>query len=165
MRTETAILAGCLAMSLTYIYTKQANAVPTLSVGYGQNPFVSIGGTAYHSETKTLFTAPNDQDIIVTDIVLSSYSGMTCKRNHKSELILASGAVLGQFEAHSAISRGSYSSSAGLAISHQLSSGLRIPAGDSLTFVVTETGSDGGSCGSSTSYGVRYMFSGHYAQL
>ena len=156
----------CLGMSLMYIYTHQkAVALPTSSDGYGQNPLVSIGGTAYSGETKLLFTAPSDQDIIVTDLVLSSYSPMTCKRNHKSEIILSSGGILGQFETHSSISRGSYSSSGGLSIQHAFSSGLRIPAGDSLTIVVTETGVDGGGCGGSSSYGVRYMFSGYHAQM
>ena len=166
-RSITTGMALCLGASLMYIYTNQeADAgLPTAVVGYGQNPLVSIGGTAYHNETKTLFTAPADQDIVVTDLVLTSYSHMNCKRNHKSELILGSGAVLGQFETHSAISRGSYSSSVGLSVQHAFSSGVRIPAGDTLTFVVTETGTDGSSCGSSTSYGVRYMFSGYYAQM
>lgn len=159
-------MAMCLGMSLMYIYTNQkADALPAAAIGYGQNPLVSIGGTAYDAETKTIFTAPSDQDIVVTDLVLSSYSSMTCKRNHKSELILSSGAVLGQFETHSSISRGSYSSSTGMSIQHSFSSGVRIPAGESLTFVVTQTGADGSSCGTSTSYGVRYMFSGYYAQM
>ena len=160
------VIALCLGMSLMYIYTNQkAVALPTSSVGYGQNPVVAIGGTAYSGETKTLFTAPSDQDIIVTDLVLSSYSPMSCKRNHKSELILTSGAILGQFETHSSISRGSYSSSVGMSIQHAFSSGIRIPAGDSLTIFVTETGYDGASCGGSSSYGVRYMVSGYNAQM
>ena len=36
---------------------------------FGQNPLVSIGGSAYHGETKVLFTAPADQDIIVKDVI------------------------------------------------------------------------------------------------
>ena len=120
MQTGSTTLALCLGACLMYVYTnQQADAgLPSAVIGYGQNPVVSIGGTAYHGETKVLFTAPTDQDVVVTDMVLTSYSSMSCKRNHKSELILASGAVLGQFETHSAISRGSYSSSVGLSIQH-----------------------------------------------
>ena len=75
-------MALCLGGSLMFIYLDQkADAgLPTAVVGYGQNPLLSIGGTAYHGETKVLFTAPSNQDIVVTDMVLTSYSPMDCKR-------------------------------------------------------------------------------------
>ena len=144
---------------------QQVQALPGTSIGYGQNPLVSIGGSAYDGETKVLLTAPADQDIIVKDLILTSFSNMNCKRAHKSELILGSGPVLGQFET----SNGSYNNSDnamsnGLSIQHAFAGGLRIPAGDTLTFVVTQTGLDG-YCPVSTNYGVRYMVSGYHAQM
>ena len=69
----------------------------TPNVSYGQNPSVSIGGTAYGGESKVLLTAPSDQDILIQDLILTSYSNVKCRRNHKSELSLSSGSVLGQF--------------------------------------------------------------------
>ena len=162
--TSLAFLLGATAI-LFYSQQKADAALPGSAISYGQNPVTSIGGTAYDGETKVLFTAPADQDIIVTDLILTSYSDMDCKRNHKSEIILGSGAVLGQFETHSSISRGSYSSSAGLAVQHAFSSGVRIPANDTLTFVVTQTGADGSCSGTGANYGVRYMLSGYYAQM
>ena len=144
---------------------QQVQALPSASIGFGQNPLVSIGGSAYDAETKVLFTAPADQDIIVKDLILTSFSNINCKRGHKSELILGSGAVLGQFET----SNGSYNNSDnamsnGLSIQHAFAGGLRVPAGDTLTFVVTQTDVDG-YCPNSTAYGVRYMVSGYYAQM
>ena len=144
---------------------QQVQALPSASIGFGQNPLVSIGGTAYHGETKVLFTAPADQDIIVKDVILTSFSNMTCKRSHKGELILGSGSVLGQFETVTASYNGTHGSSNGLSIQHSFSGGIRIPAGDTLTFMVTESGTYGSSCSSNGSYGVRYMVSGYHAQM
>ena len=144
---------------------QHVQALPGTSIGYGQNPLVSIGGSAYDAETKILFSAPGDQDIIIKDLILTSFGNMTCKRAHKSELILGSGAVLGQFET----SNGSYNNSDnamsnGLSVQHAFAGGLRVPAGDTLTFVVTQSAGEG-DCPKSTSYGVRYIVSGYYAQM
>ena len=144
---------------------QHVQALPGTSIGYGQNPLVSIGGSAYDGETKILFNAPSNQDIIIKDLILTSFSNINCKRAHKSELILGSGAVLGQFET----SNGSYNNSDntmsnGLSIQHAFGGGLRVPAGDTLTFVVTQSGGEG-YCPNNTSYGVRYMVSGYYAQM
>ena len=144
---------------------QQVQALPSSSIGYGQNPLVSIGGSAYHGETKLLLTAPVDQDLIVTDVILTSFSNMTCKRSHKSEFILGSGSILGQFETVTANYNGTHGSSNGLSIQHSFSGGIRIPAGDTLTFTVTESGTYGTSCSSNGTYGVRYMVSGYHAQM
>lgn len=144
---------------------QQVQALPGTSIGYGQNPLVSIGGSAYNTETKVLFTAPADQDIIVKDLILTSFSNINCKRAHKSELILGSGAVLGQFETSNAsYSNSDNTMSNGLSVQHAFGGGLRVPAGDTLTFVVTETDGDG-YCPNTNNYGVRYMVSGYYAQM
>ena len=136
------------------------------SVSFSANPIVATGGTTFDAESKPLFTAPADQDLIVTDLVLTSTSHMQCKKGHLSELTLGSGAVLGQFETSSSTARRyyEYDSSAGVSIQHNFGSGLRIPAGDSLTMNVTETSSHGDSCSPTTSYGVRYSVSGYFAQ-
>ena len=88
------LIVGLILGAATGFGIQQVQALPGTSIGYGQNPLVSIGGSAYHGETKVLFTAPADQDIIVKDVILTSFSNMTCKRSHKGELILGSGSVL-----------------------------------------------------------------------
>jgi hypothetical protein len=77
----------------------------------------------------------------------------------------SSGAVMGDFETNSAyaIKYYDYDSSVGQMVSHRFSSGLSVPAGESVTLTVTQTGSYG-SCSSSSSYGVRYTVSGYLAQ-
>lgn len=159
------ILGGMVLGLAIGVGMQQVDALPGTSIGYGQNPLVSIGGSAYDGETKVLFTAPIDQDIIVKDIILTSFTNMTCKRSHKSEFILGSGAVLGQFETVTANYNGTHGSSSGLSIQHSFASGIRVPAGDTLTFVVTEFGNYGNSCGSNGNYGVRYSVSGYHAQM
>lgn len=136
----------------------------TPNVSYGQNPSVSIGGTAYGGESKVLLTAPSNQDILIQDLILTSYSNVKCRRNHKSELTLSSGPILGQFETSSSVYNGTHGNSTGLSIQHSFSGGLHIPAGESISIIVTDTGWYGDNCGSSTSYGVRYMLSGIYTQ-
>lgn len=158
------ILVGITMGLLLGAGIQHVQALPGTSIGYGQNPLVSIGGSAYHTETKVLFTAPVDQDIIVKDLILTSFSNMPCMRAHKSELILGSGAVLGQFETSSNAYAGTHGMGSGQSIQHSFAGGIRVPAGDTLTFVVTES-SNYGSCSSSGSYGVRYMVSGYYAQM
>ena len=165
MKSSITIGMGIVAGLAIGIGIQQVQALPSASIGYGQNPLVSIGGSAYDSETKILFNAPSNQDIIIKDLILTSFSNINCKRAHKSELILGSGTVLGQFET----SNGSYNNSDntmsnGLSVQHAFAGGLRVPAGDTLTFVVTQSGGEG-YCPSTTSYGVRYMVSGYYAQM
>ena len=139
-----------------------SNLLANPVTSFGQNPLVSIGGTAYDGEQKNLLTAPSTHDLVITDLVLTSTSNMTCKRAHKTDLMLTSGAVLGQFETVSAHYNGTHGASTGLSIQHSFSGGLRVPAGDTLALVIVQSDSYGGSCGSSVSYGVRYMVSGHY---
>ena len=137
-------------------------AHPELS--YGQNPYVSIGGTAYDSETKTLLTPPSGQDLIITDIVLTSYSNLPCKRGHKTELATSSNSILGQFETSSGSSNGSNGSSPATVVSHSFAGGMRIPNGESLVLSVVQSDANGSNCSGATSYGVRYMISGKYVQ-
>ena len=140
-------------------------------ISYQQNPVVSIGGTAYSSEpAKSLLVAPTDQALVITDVVLTSTSDISCRRTHKSELSTSSGAVMGQYETTSdAVGNPPYMSSAtaatGRSIQHAYQSGLRLNAGETLSIGVIETGSYSlGSCSASGGHGVRYSISGYYAQ-
>ena len=160
------ILALGLGSTCTLLVYQSADATSFQSVGYGQNPLVAIGGTAYDGETKNLLTAPSNHDLVVTDIALTSTGNAMCIRSHKSDLMTSSGIVLGQFETTtSAIAYGLGGSTSGTSIQLSLRSGLRIPAGEQLQLVVVQSAAAGNSyCGGSTSYGVRYMISGHYTQ-
>ena len=167
VQTCVTIALGMAVMVIINQPNAHAN-LPIMSMGYGQNPISSIGGTAYDGEDKLLMTAPNNYDLIITDVVLTSTTNVNCMRTHKSEFHLGSGPVLGQFETSSTgivVDTGTWgTSNDGGKIQHSFTSGLRIPAGDSLYFGVTQTSSYtyNGSCAASTSHGMRYMVSGYY---
>ena len=163
-----AALASALGFTLA---SSEAIGYPAGSaISFHENPVVSIGGTAYSGEAaKILLTAPEGQDLVITDLVLTSTSNLPCQRSHKSELSTTGGAILGQFETNSGYTKtyGSAwgSSSPGRAIAHTYSSGLRVPAGETLFLGIVQTESytiDG--CDSAGSHGVRYSVSGYHAQ-
>jgi hypothetical protein len=136
------------------------------AVSYGSNPVVSAGGSVYAGAgSRVLLTAPSDQDLVLTDVVLTSFSDSSCKRSHHSSLTLDSGDIVAQFETSSPYAQRyhEYASSTGLSVQHHFGSGLIVPTGQSVTIDVSQTDSFG-SCGTEHSFGVRYAVSGYHAQ-
>ena len=133
------------------------------SISYGSNPIVSSGGVVYAGESTSVFTAPADQDVVVTDLLLSSNADNECLRAHQSTLTLSSGVVVGKFDTHSswAYRHYDYDSSPGLSVNHTFGSGIRVPAGQSLS-LSTEQFWQYGSCYGT--YGVAYSVSGYQSQ-
>ena len=174
MQTSRFQLALLCTLSLSLglsIASSDAIGYPAGSViSSGQNPIEAIGGTAYSSEpAKLLLTAPDDQDLVITDVVLTSTSDMDCKRSHKSELSTSDGRIVGQFETTSDVimtyGSGWGTTSDGRVVSHSYSSGLRINRGESLLLGVVQTGTyTFSSCDAEVSHGVRYSVSGYFAQ-
>jgi len=133
------------------------------SVSYGLNPVVSSGGLVYATESATVVTAPADQDVIVTDVLLSSNTDANCIRSHQSTLTLSSGTVVGIFDTSSSWAQKYYDwdSSPGMSVNHTFGSGIRVPAGQSLNLAISQSWSQG-SC--SGTYGVAYSISGYRSQ-
>jgi hypothetical protein len=133
------------------------------SVSYGSNPIISSGGVVYPDESTSLFTAPADQDVIVTDVLLSSSSNSYCMRAHQSTLTLSSGTVVGKFDTSSSWAKqySDWTSSPGLSVNHTYGSGVRVPAGETL-MLSASTSWNVGSC--SGIYGVSYSISGYQSQ-
>ena len=159
-----------LAVALGFSFSSSdAIGYPSTAISFGESPVVSVGGSVTDSASETLFSA-SGQDVIVTDLALSSFSHAQCFRNHKTTLALSSGQVLAEFETHS--SGSSYDGSGGYQaigsgpIVMSFASGLRIQDGQSLVLSVEQTGMYGMRCFSSetASYGVRYTVGGYYAQ-
>ena len=127
-----------------------ANAFPQgPSVSYGGNPLFSQGGTISNS-TSSIFTAPSDQIMVVTDLLLSMNSD-----DCQSYLdITLSGTSLGSFKLHSNLhyDGDKAAQSQPSTIQHAFNSGISLPVGETLE--ITETG----SCS------VAYTLSGYYAQ-
>jgi hypothetical protein len=165
-------LVTALAVGLGFsLASSQAVGYPSSAVSFGQSPVVAAGGTVLHAGTQTVFAA-TDQDIVLTDLSLTSSGQSMCKRIHHTTLSLVStGETVAEFQTNSAgahyHSSGGYQSSTAQAVQLSYGSGIRISAGDSLEMSVVETGRFGYSeCSSSegSSQGVRFAASGYYAQ-
>ena len=123
--------------------------LPTTAIGYpagsavsmGSNPVQSWGGT---TSSDVVLSAPSDQDLVITDVHLSC--NYMCET--RVELQRSDSSMVGMFW----ISGGYGSSYDSQSVEQMFSSGLRIPAGQSLSLY------------SSSGSSVAYMFSGYQAQ-
>ncbi len=125
-------LALALGFTAAHIISmKEAEAYPSgASVSYGSVPLVSAAGSVIAaSPVSGALTAPSDQAIVLTDVVLTPVrsSATVCQQN--VFLSLGSGDVLGQYYLTSFYG---ISGAAAGQIQHSYSSGLVIPAGDTL---------------------------------
>jgi len=160
-------LIATLAVGLGFsLASSEAVGYPAgAAISMGVNPIVSSGGALNDGTSTVLFTAPIDQDLILSDIILTSHSNLECKRSHRTELV-TSVETLAHFMTSSATARRYYdydSSTAG-SVQHTFGSGLRVSAGSTVEMKVFQAASQGESCGSATSYGVHYAISGYYAR-
>jgi len=157
--TFLAIASGALgAMALSSPSARGYPAGPTVS--YGNNPVVASGGTLGVGGSETLFSAPADQDLIITDVVLTpDTTDYLCVAGLQFNLELGSGASVGSYSmvTKTDIDRGYTSFSQNVISSY--ASGIRVPAGDSLLARSVERHSYNCSGGS---LGVSYAVSGHY---
>ena len=149
--TAAIILSGAV-----FVHTlNKANAFPQgPTINLGSNPLFSIGGTISNS-TAVIFTAPSDQIMVTTDIILSMHND-SCA----SDITLSNSSnTLAQFELHSkwrppgsGAYYGAMSQTQATSIQHAFNSGIPLSVGDSLE--ITESG----NCN------IAYTISGYYAQ-
>ena len=131
-----------------------ATAFSGPSVSFAGNPIISKGGII-SSGTELVMTAPSDQSIVITDLLLSMNSS-NCSSN--IELANDSGTVLAAVKSYSSVINVSGSGNARAAFSpaaqtqHAFKSGLPLDPGDSIH--ITESG----NCS------IAYTLSGHHAQ-
>ncbi len=134
------------------------------AVSTGHNPVVNYGGTIYDYGDVLLFTAPTDQDVVITDVILSSGEPSSQCRGLSHVAMIKGSTSMAEF--HVGLSW-RYSSGTGYTYSDYQSqtkahfqSGLRVPAGESLTMDVARLWGEG--CGSGMD--VAYVVSGYLAQ-
>ena len=140
-RFQVALIA-MLSMGLGLSFSSsQAIGYPAgAAVSLGTNPVWAYGGTDY-SSSKTIVTAPSDSDMVLTDVSLST----TYNYNTKAGLKVGSD-VVGEW----VISGKSSNQYSGTTVNLNMTSGIRIPAGESLKLTTEGT------------Y-VSYAVSGYYA--
>ncbi len=132
-------LIATLALGLGFsLASSQAIGYPAGAVvSMGSSPLWSVGGTPGPSET---LTAPSDQDMIITDVHWSNSDGHWLRVD-----MLLSGAPVAAFASDNTSDRTEVS----------LKSGIRVPAGETMTLNFESY------------YGLansRYTLSGYYAQ-
>ena len=142
--------------AVTYALSSgDAVGYPMGAVSLGRNPIESAAGQTTSSPV-TVFVADEAADFVVTDVVLTMhvYEWTTCIAD--VHLTLGSGADAGKFglqgdgDTYSANGGGTVQGQ----VSHTFSSGILVPAGDSLTI-------HAGNCGANK---VFYTLSGYHAQ-
>ena len=117
------------------------------AVSYGANPLFAVGSTA---GSGIIVVAPAGQIAVVTDVVLAAAGGACL---HTVSLETSGGETLAAFKLASDTSTGSgYDGFTPTVVQHAFSSGLPVPAGETLN--LTESG----TC----SFG--YTISGYYAE-
>lgn len=161
-RSPQPLLTGAigLAIGLTIaiaITPQTATGYPTAAVSTGINPVVSTGGSIMGSVgSATAITAPADQDLVITDIVLgvtNTYS-YDCEGNFVVEASSA-GTPLGQFAVgHPNLDQAQLRSEV-----ISLRSGLRVAAGASLDLTLSAPYR---ACGDL--HTLHYTISGYHAQ-
>ena len=152
MKTTTVYALSSLVLSASiFVHAlNTAQALPqTQNISLGSNPLFTLGGTISNTTT-TLFTAPNDQMMVITDIILTMNSN-SC--GSTLELTNSNAATLSTFKLHSYNHLGSYraAQSQVSSIQHAFNSGISVNPNDSLDI------SESGSCN------VAYTISGYYA--
>ncbi len=133
-----------------------ATAYPSGAVSYGGNPVWSVGGTVSNGSSVAAITAPNGQDVVITDVVISGSSSNNGNYVCGIDVTLLNGAGdnIGSFRGGGNRYSGSLD---GQTVSFE--SGIRVSAGDS----VTVTGANTGFSYNCTS-GLTYTLSGYYAE-
>jgi len=119
-----------------------ANAYMGPMVDYGANPIVSAAGTASSTST-TIFTAPADQDLLITDLIFSAdATDHAC--NARIYMDLNNGVQLGAFTIAGDMDSDYGQDDAGSTspvLTHRFASGLVIPASSSLQIYVNNCSS------------------------
>jgi hypothetical protein len=152
MKTTTVYALSSLVLSASiFVHAlNTAQALPqTQNISLGSNPLFTLGGTISNTTT-TLFTAPNDQMMVITDIILTMNSN-SC--GSTLELTNSNATTLSMFKLHSYNHLGGYraAQSQVSSIQHAFNSGISVNPNDSLDI------SESGSCN------VAYTISGYYA--
>jgi len=137
--TSLAIATGGLATLV--LGSRNAQGYPAGSaISYGHNPVVAYGGNLFNGSTTTVITAPADQDIIVSDVVLTPDStDHTCVAGLQFRLELGSGPSVGTYAMQiKTDAERSYTNTSQNVVA-QYSSGIRVPAGDTLQAAVNHS--------------------------
>ena len=156
----TTFLAFALGISIAMIFqSRSATANPTgPNISSGSNPIVNYGGTIYDYGNLLLLTSPSDQDVVLTDILLTAGEASADCRGVAHVTLVTNTYVHAEF--HIGLNRYGYDNSQyNGAVSASFDSGIRIAAGSSLAVDVAKLWDHG--CGSGLD--LAYVVTGYVA--
>ena len=160
-------LIALLAVGLGFsIASSQAVGYPAGSVvSYGTNPVRSYGGLLTMDESVALDTTPADQDFIVTDISLMAQSTDVYCLDKIDVSLETDSSTLAAYIVSTGFCYGTSCESDGQAGAQSLTSGIRVPAGETLSLHSSRftTYTYSGCTGSRVSQ-IRYTIAGYYTQ-
>jgi len=158
---NTIVSAGFGAALLAAVHAGSAVGYPAgAAVSLGTNPVASFAGTMSISDSESLVVVPEDQALIITDVVLSmGDSGNQCRASTQVE-VTASGSDLGHFGVGVSNETRTYTSWDPTLVA-SLRSGLRVGPGDTLE--ITSSQKHQYNC-SSPGPELHFTLSGYYAQ-
>jgi hypothetical protein len=133
-------LIATLAVGLGFsLSSSEAVGYPAgAAVSMGMNPSWSTAGELSGSGEATLVTAPIGQDVMVTDLNLSTNYG-----TQLVDLVLGDGTLVGKYRVRSGAAGD---------VNRSMTTGLRVPAGETLSLQY------------SSGYSIFYNVTGYYAQ-
>ncbi len=144
-------LIATLAVGLGFsLSSSEAIGYPAgAAVSYGSNPVWSVGGQIDSSGTTVVFTAPPEQDAVITDV----YVTPTCANCSPRVTIDTATDRLASYRYWQFKDGGSNADSvvSPHTIKQQFQSGVRVPAGEEVSITLS-------------SHSVDYTLSGYYAQ-
>jgi len=173
---QTSLTTG-LAMGFGGLLVHTLSGAPAIgypagsAVSAGSNPVVSTGGgfsfETASSTTQDVFTAPDDQDLIITDVDFSASSGnSSCGLRAKVDMWV-DGEQVAAYTPMSSMMRFYSSETAFMSANNaqqSLISGIRVPAGTTLSLEVKLYEWGGSYCSHEYDQSIRYTLSGYYAQ-
>jgi hypothetical protein len=141
-------LVATLAVGLGFsLSSSDAIGYPAGSpVSIGTNPLWAVGGNHFPGIPVDIITAPSDQDIVVTDVLMT----FECTGCTPTVILRANDKTISRTVFRHFRDGGNYATIS-VPIRHTFSSGLPVPAGETLTMEVS-------------SHSVDYTLSGYYAQ-
>ena len=148
-----AMAVGLGAALTAALGARDAVGYPTTAVSLSANPVVATGGTVESGSTSTFLTAPADQRVILTDVVITlhGYSGSTSPCTTRVS-IDSGGGVLAEYRLSSDTYYNGYYLQPTV-ISHSYRSGLPVEPGNTV-----------GVTNHDSPCAVSYSVSGYYAQ-
>lgn len=135
---NTALALGLGITGTLALQSSTAVGYPSEAISSGHNPVVSMGATVLGDGSLTVLEAAADQDIVVTDIVLSvTDTNPDCSVAYIATFTRGDGSILATVSA--GLGRNDWGSGYLPVVPVSLASGIRVPAGDTLTMTTNRT--------------------------